>query len=162
MDLRLLYAIVLSILPISELRGGLPLAMLYAKDNDIPIILVFLLIVSVNIFIIFFIFLFLDKFHGAFMNFKIYRKIFEKNLQRVQNKADSFEKKYKNYGFVALALFVGVPLPGTGVWTGCLISWFLGLDRKKSILSIALGALIAGVLVLLGTLGFIRFLDFIK
>ena len=58
-------------------------------------------------------------------------------------------------GFLALVLFVAVPLPGTGAWTGCLASWLLGLERKKSILAIACGVLIAGIYVLLGTMGII-------
>ena len=52
-------------------------------------------------------------------------------------------------GFLALTLFVGIPLPGTGAWTGCLIAWILGLNRKKSVLSITLGVVIASILVIL-------------
>tara|TARA_Y100000310_G_scaffold329841_1_gene400406 strand:+ start:89 stop:370 length:282 start_codon:yes stop_codon:yes gene_type:complete len=90
------------------------------------------------------------------MNIKIYRNIFDKFLERFQKKVDKFERKYESLGFLALILFVAIPLPITGVWTGCLASWLLGLDRKKSILAIALGVIIAGVLVLLGTLGVIN------
>jgi len=76
-------------------------------------------------------------------------------MKRFQKKVDKFEKRYESIGFLALVLFVGIPLPGTGAWTGCLVSWILGLNRKKSIFAISLGVLIAGVLILLGTLGFI-------
>ncbi len=156
MDLRLLYAIILSFLPISELRGGLPLAILYAIDNKIPIVLIFLVIVFVNILGFFFAFFFLDNIHHLFMKIKIYKRFFEKYAVKLQKKADKFEKSYKNLGFLALFLFVAVPLPGTGGWTGALVSWFLGLDRKKSIISISLGVLMAGIIVLLGTLGIIK------
>ncbi len=156
MDLRLLLALVLSILPISELRGGLPLAIVYARDYSIPIILVFLLIVLANILAIFIAFYFMDRLHKIFLKNKFYKKIFEKYIERFQKKSDKFKKKYSAMGFLALTIFVGVPLPGTGAWTGCLLSWLLKLDRKKSILSISLGVVIAGVLMLLGTLGFIR------
>jgi uncharacterized membrane protein len=156
MDFRLIYAIILTILPISELRGGLPLAIIYAKDYNISIMLIFSLIILLNILIIFFIFYFLDNVHHVFMNFKFYKKFFEIYVKRFQKKVDKFEKRYEALGFLALVLFVSIPLPGTGAWTGCLISWSSGLDRKKSIIAISLGILIAGIIILLGTLGFIN------
>ncbi|MDO8528647.1 MAG: small multi-drug export protein [Nanoarchaeota archaeon] len=156
MDFRLLIGIILSFLPISELRGGIPFAIPYAIDHQIPIIIVFSLIVLVNILGFFFAFLFLDNAHHLFLRNKFYNKIFEKYALKLQKKADKFEKSYKNLGFIALMIFVAVPLPGTGAWTGALISWFLGLDRKKSLVYISLGVLIAGVIMLLGTLGVIK------
>ena len=159
MDFRLIYAIILTLMPVSELRVGLPLAMLYAKDNGIPLLLIFLLIVLINILLIFFVFYFLDNLHKIFMNFKFYKKFFELTLKRFQKKTDKFKKRYNSLGFIALVLFVAVPLPGTGAWSGGLVSWALGLDRKKSILSIALGILISGFLIFLGTLGFISVLS---
>ncbi len=156
MDFRLIYALILTILPISELRGGLPLAIIYAIENQIPVIFIFSLVVLLNILMIILIFYFLDNFHKFFMNFKFYRKFFEFYVKKFQKKMDKFEKKYETLGFFALVLFVAIPLPGTGAWTGCLISWLLGLDRKKSIIAIALGILIAGIIILFGTLGFIN------
>jgi len=143
-------------MPITELRVGLPIAIVYAIEHNIPIIFIFSLIVLLNILVIFFIFYFLDHLHNLFFNFKFYRKFFEAYVKKFQKKVDKFEKKYQNLGFFALVLFVAVPLPGTGAWTGCLVSWLLGLDRKKSILAIALGVLIAGIFILAGTLGFIN------
>jgi len=157
MDWKILWYIILSILPISELRGGLPLAVVYANQHSIPIALIFPLIVMANILAIFLAFFFLDRFHHLFLKIKIYKKFFDKYVERLQKKVDKFEKKYSARGFLALTLFVAVPLPATGAWSGVLIAWLLDLDRKKSILSISLGVLIAGVLVLFGTLGFLRF-----
>ncbi len=155
-DLRLLIGIVLSFLPVSELRGGIPFAIPYAIDHQIPISIVFSLIVLVNILGFLFAFFFLDNAHHLFMRNKFYKKVFEKYALKLQKKADKFEKGYKNLGFIALMIFVAVPLPGTGAWTGALISWFLKLNRKKSIIYISLGVLIAGIIVLLGTLGVIK------
>jgi len=155
MTLKLLYAILLTLLPGTELRLGLPLAMLYAKDNGISLILIFLLIVLINILLIFIIFFFLDHLHVWLMNFKFYERFFKASLKRFQKRVDKFEKRHAALGFLALTLFVAVPLPGTGAWSGSLVSWILGLDRKKSILSIALGVLIAGLLIFLGTFGFL-------
>ncbi|MBU1129664.1 MAG: small multi-drug export protein [Nanoarchaeota archaeon] len=156
MNLKILYAIALTFLPISELRIGLPVAISYAIEENIPIFLVFCLIVLLNIILIFFVFWFLDNLHFVFLKFKFYRKSFEIFLKRFQKKVDKFEKRHETLGFVALTLFVAVPLPGTGAWTGCLLAWLLGLDKKKSIFSIAVGVLIAGILILLGSLGFIK------
>jgi uncharacterized membrane protein len=91
------------------------------------------------------------------MQFKTYRKVFYFYLNKIQRKVDRFEKKYEKIGFFALMLFVSIPLPGTGAWSGCIISWILGLERKKSIMAIAAGIMIAGALILLGTLGFLLF-----
>jgi uncharacterized membrane protein len=156
MDFRIIWAIILSMLPISELRGGLPLAIVYANEHNIPVASVFSLIVLANILVIFFAFYFLDNIHHLLLRIKSYKKFFEFYISKIQKKLDKFEKKYSAIGFLALTLFVAVPLPVTGAWSGVLIAWLLGLDRKKSILSISLGVIIAGVLVLIGTLGFLR------
>lgn len=156
MDLRIIWAIILSMLPISELRGGLPLAIIYANEHNISVISVFLLTVLANILVIFFVFYFLDNIHHLLLKIKFYKKFFDSYINRIQKKVDKFEKKYSAMGFLALTIFVAIPFPGTGAWTGCIISWFLNLDRKKSILSISLGVVIAGILILLGTLGFLK------
>jgi uncharacterized membrane protein len=157
MDFKLLIALILSMLPISELRGGLPLAIVYANQHQIPIYLVFSLIVLANILAIFIAFYFLDNIHKhLLLKVKSYKKFFDSFINKLQKKVDKFENKYSTMGFLALTIFVAIPLPGTGAWTGCLISWLLNLDRKKSLLSIALGVLIAGILMLLGTLGFLK------
>ncbi|MCK5624695.1 small multi-drug export protein [Candidatus Pacearchaeota archaeon] len=157
MALKLLYAILLTLLPVFELRVGLPLAMLYAQENGVSLILVFLLIVLINILLIFIIFFFLDHIHKWLMNFKFYEKFFKASLKRFQKRVDKFEKRHAALGFIALTLLIAVPLPGTGAWSGSLVAWILGLDRRKSILSIALGVLIAGLLIFLGMFGFISF-----
>ncbi|MCK4647635.1 small multi-drug export protein [Candidatus Pacearchaeota archaeon] len=158
MDLKLLWAVILTIMPVTELRVGLPVAILYAIEQNIPIWLIFSLIVLLNVLIIFFIFYFLDHIHHVFLKFNPYKKLFEKYVGKFQKKVDKFEKKYETLGFLALVLFVAVPLPGTGAWTGCLLSWLVGLDRKKSILAISIGVLMAGLFILFGTLGFLSFL----
>ena len=155
MDLRFIYSLLLTILPVTELRVGLPLALTWALDKNIPIIFVFSTVLLVNIIIIFFIFYFLDNLHHVFMKFKLYRKPFEYYISKFQKRVDKFEKKYEAGGFIALMLFVAVPLPGTGAWSGCLVAWLLGLERRQSIIAIASGVIIAGILILLGSLGII-------
>ena len=157
MDLKIIYALILTILPVSELRIGLPLALSYAVEKDVPIALIFSLVVLLNILLIFFVFYFLDNIHNFLMKVKVYKKFFDFYLRRFQKRMDKFEARYSAQGFIALALFVAVPLPGTGAWSGCLVAWLLGLERKKSILAISAGVIIAGILILIGTLGFFRF-----
>jgi len=149
---ELLLAIILSLLPISELRGGLPVAIDYALKNNIGIFPIFLMVVTLNILAIFIAFFFLDFLHKHFMKIKFYKRIFGFFLKRTRKKAKDVEKNMKIYGYLALAIFVAVPLPATGAWTGVLIAWILGLNRKKSILAIALGVLGAGIIVLLASL----------
>ncbi len=145
----LLLAALLSILPISELRGGIP----YAVLNGVNPYIAFLVCTAANIMIIIFIFLFLDFIHGSLMQISIYRKVFDFYLRRNRKATEKIKRRIPSYGYLALSLFVALPLPITGAWTGSFIAWFLNLDRKKSIAAIALGVFIAGIIVLLLSVG---------
>ena len=153
---KLIFAILLTLVPGIELRAGIPVAVSYAVEKNIPLFLIFLLIVLVNILLIFFVFYFLDKIHIQLLKWKFYKNNFEKYLRKIQKKIDKFEGKKGGAEFILLTLFVSIPLPGTGVWSGCLISEILGLDRKKSILAISIGVIIAGIIIFSGSLGFIK------
>ena len=157
MNLKIVYALILTVLPISELRVGLPLAISYALDEGVPILLVFLLVVLLNVLLVFFVFYFLDRIHSVLLSVKVYRKSFDFYLRRLRRRIDKFERNYSAQGFLALMLFVAVPLPGTGAWTGCVVAWLLGLERRKCIFAISAGVIIAGILILFGTLGFFMF-----
>ena len=156
MDLQLIISILLTLMPLIELRGGMPVAIQYAISHNYPIWFVFILIVIVNILIIPIVFLFLDYLNKFFLKFNFYQKFFNFFLERARKKAEKVEKQMKVWGFLALAIFVGIPLPLTGAYTGCLIAWILNLDRKKSILAISAGVVIAAVLVFLASLGLFR------
>ena len=156
---QLILALILSVLPVFELRGGIPVAVDYAIKNNINILPIFLLIILLNILVVWLIFLFLDYVHDYVMKFKWYRQGFEYLLRRTQKKVDKIEKKMGVLGFFALTLFVAIPLPVTGAWTGALIAWILGLERKRSFLAIALGVVIAGILVLLASYGILSFFN---
>ncbi|RMF55859.1 ligand-binding protein SH3 [Candidatus Woesearchaeota archaeon] len=146
----LLIGLVLSALPVFEIRGGLPLIMEYAKSTGEPLMPYFLLAVLINIFAIFIVFFFLDRLNEIFMKVPWYRRIFGVFLKRANKKARKLEKKMGTLGYLALALFVSVPLPGTGAWSGTFVSWILNLDRRKSIFFIALGVILASFFVLAG------------
>jgi len=156
MDLRLIYAIILTILPVTELRVGLPLAVSYAIKENVPVFPIFLLIVLLNILLIFFIFFFLDYIHRHLIIISTYKKMFNLYLKSMQRKIESLENKHGSLVFVMLFIFVAIPLPGTGAYTGCLLAWILGLERKKSIVSIALGVIVAGLIVFGLSLGILK------
>lgn len=149
----ILWTILLSILPVSELRGG----MSYAILNGMNPISAFFISVLSNIFIVFFIFFFLDFIHDSFMKLKFYRRIFGYFHERAKKKAENVKKNMLAIGYFALVLFVAIPLPVTGAWTGTLIAWILGLERKKSILAISLGVIISGIVVFTILRGIISF-----
>jgi uncharacterized membrane protein len=149
MNSSLIKTIFLSISPISELRGGIP----YALANGYSIKTAFIVCVLANIAIVLFLFLFLNFLHNLFLNFVWYKKSFGFFLKRAERKSKELEKKIMNIGYIALCIFVAIPLPTTGGWTGTLIAWILGLNKIKSFFAIALGVLIAGIIVLLVSLG---------
>jgi len=153
---QLLLAIILTILPVSELRGGMPLAIDYAIKNNLTLLPIILMIILFNMLIVLFIFLFLDKFHSGLLKFKFYNKFYNLYLKRVRKKVDKFESRHETMGMLALTLFVAIPFPTTGAWTGTFIAWLLDLERKESIIAIMTGVLIAGVVMALASLGFIK------
>jgi len=140
MTLEILQIIILSMLPFSELRGGIPLA--YALGVN-PLA-AFFIAVAANMAVVPFIFLFLDYAHKHFMKIPPYAKLFNHFLERVRKRA---EHKVGKWGYAGLLLLVAIPLPMTGAYTGTLAAWFFELKRKKSIGMIALGVIIAGIIV---------------
>ena len=132
----------LGVLPISELRGAIP----YGYLNDIPLYLCFIISVLANATVPVIGFFFLNTIHKLLDKWSVYHNLFEKTVARARIKV---EEKISKYGLVGLMVFVAIPLPVTGAWTGTLGAWVLGLDKKKSILSIACGVLIAGIIVTL-------------
>ncbi len=156
MNYQLIWAIILAMAPVSELRGGMPVAIDYALKNNIPLVPIIALIILANIVVVFFIFYFLDTLHKKLMKIPLYKKGFKIYLARMQKKVDRFEEKYSASGFSALAIFVAIPFPTTGAWTGTFIAWILGLNRRKSIIAISIGVLIAGIIMALASLGILN------
>ena len=141
---------IISMIPILELRGGLIVASLL----QVPITTAIPLCIIGNIIPIPFILLFIKQVFKWMKKFKIFRGIIEKLENRAMSKSDNIKK----YEFWGLVLFVGIPLPGTGAWTGSLIAALLDVDFKKAILAELLGIAIATIIMsifsygLLGTL----------
>lgn len=79
--------------------------------------------------------------------------LFDKYLKNLQKRG---KPKVQRYGFWGLALFVAVPLPVTGAYTGTMLAWLLGMEWRKAFPAVALGVVVAGIVVILVTLGVIR------
>ena len=141
----MLHAILLSILPIAELRGGIP----YAVANDISLPEAFITCVIANMLVIPILFIFLDTLHNQFYKVKPYRWLFDKWVIRTQRKA---EKNVARWGYWGVMLFVAIPLPITGAYTGTLAAWLLKLNKKRAFWYLALGVVIAGVVVSIATM----------
>lgn len=129
---------IISMIPILELRGGL----LVASLLDVSILRAIPICIIGNIIPIPFILLFIKQIFKWMKKFKIFRGLIEKLENRAMSKSDSI----KRYEFWGLALFVGIPLPGTGAWTGSLIAALLDIDIKKAVLAELLGVAIATII----------------
>jgi len=144
----LAFSLLLSISPISELRGGIP----YALAHGISKGKAFAACVAANIIIVLFLFIFLDTLHGFLLRFKPYKKTAGFVLEKLGRRSKIVEKNINRYGYISLALFVAVPLPITGAWSATFIAWLLQLERAKSFAAIAAGVIIAGIIVTAFTL----------
>ncbi len=141
MALELLKIILLSLLPISELRGAIPYGIAFSKINPIT---VFLISVASNAMAVPVTYLFLNYAHKHFLKLRIYRSLFSRYVDRAKQKS---HKHLSRYGYIGLMIFVAIPMPATGAYTGTIVAWLFGLDRKKATVSIILGVLIAGAIV---------------
>lgn len=131
-----LIAFVISLCPVLECRGG----MIAARLLEIPFVKAFLICYLGNMLPIPFIILFIRKIFEFLRKFKFFAKIVEKLEAKTEKNKDKV-LKYEAWG---LLLFVAIPLPGTGGWTGALMAALLDIRMKKSLPIIALGVLIAG------------------
>lgn len=142
--------VVLSMTPVFEVRGAIP----FATAMGVNIWVAFILASLANIALIPLVFLFLDYVHIHLMKIGIYSRLFNSYLDRIRVNG---EKKVvsKSWPYFALLLFVGLPLPGTGIWTAVLICWFFEMNRKKSFIYMALGSILVSLVTTLIVLGVI-------
>ena len=139
---------IISLLPILELRGGLLAASLLGLDPMTS----YLICVIGNILPIPFILWFLEKIFEWMKRFSTTHKI----VTWLEKKAHAKKDQIQKYGYIGLMLFVGIPLPGTGAWTGCLIATVLQMDKKKSFLYAVLGVLMASIIMMIISFGLLK------
>lgn len=135
----------ISMMPILELRGGL----IAAKLLDLPAVESFIVCFIGNILPIPIIVWLIEPI------FKFLRRwnFFDKIISWCEKKAHSKKEQIENLKYIGLFLFVGVPLPGTGAWMGCLIAALLGMEKKKTAIAAILGVVLAGIIMLIFSYG---------
>jgi uncharacterized membrane protein len=136
---------IVSMLPIIELRGG----MIAAALLNLSLVKGFIICFLGNILPVPFILWFIRKILEWMRNVKCFKKIVKWLDKKVENKKGQIEK----FGFWGLVAFVGIPLPGTGAWTGTLIAAMLDMDKKKAFLAALVGVLVAGVIMAIFSYG---------
>jgi len=135
----------IAVLPVLELRGAIPVAIV---TFHFPWYYAFLLAIIGNLLPVPFILLFLDAASQLLSKAGLFDRILNWIFERTKRRSTIIEK----YQRIGLALFVAIPLPVTGAWTGSLAAVLLGLRFKHAFLSIFIGILIAGVIVTCATL----------
>lgn len=145
-----IFCFLISMVPLLELRGGL----LVAASLKVPMMTAIPLCVIGNIIPIPFILLFIKKIFQWTREWPVIGAIVKKLEARADKKSDFLEKGE----FIGLMLFVGIPLPGTGAWTGALVASLLDMDLKKASLAILCGIVLATIIMTVvsyGTFGVI-------
>ena len=142
---RVLAVLAIAASPISELRGAIPIAII---QFHFPWYYAFLLAVIGNLLPVPFILIFLDTASRLLSKIGIFEKMLHWLFERTRRRG----KIINRYERIGLALFVAIPLPITGAWTGSLAAVLFGLKFKHAFLSIFIGILIAGVIVTCATL----------
>lgn len=145
---REIIVFVISLLPILELRGGL----LAAGALDLNPVVAYIISIIGNLLPIPFILMFLTP----IFNWMKKTKLFKNMVEKLEAKADKHKDKFEKGEFIALVLFVGIPLPGTGAWTGALIASVIGMDKKKASLAIFLGVIIASIIMMVLSYGLLN------
>lgn len=153
--MQYLIIFLISMVPLIELRGAIP----YAIGFQLPIVPSYIICILGNMLPVPFIFLFARKILVWGSDKKYIGKFFNWCLQKGEKGGKKLQAKAGRGLYVALFLFVGIPLPGTGAWTGTLAASLLDMDFKKSTLAVMCGVVLAGIIMGLvsgGVFSFIR------
>ncbi|HIQ03564.1 MAG TPA: ligand-binding protein SH3 [Desulfurococcales archaeon] len=139
--LKVLKVVIVAALPVIEVRGSIPLGILVYNLNPI---LVFTASFIGNIIPAPLILTLLGRIERILVRFNTTKNIYVKYINSVRARS----KRYiDRYGFIGLTLFVALPLPSTGVWTGSIVAYIFGVDFWRALKAIILGSLIASTIV---------------
>lgn len=136
----------ITLLPFLELRASIPYGVF---TTNLHWLTIFLICVITNIVLAPVVYFILDNFIHLFTKIKFVDRIYQKIVVRTQRRVHKYVEKYGVFG---LALFIGIPLPGSGVYSGALAAYLLGFRKRDFLLAAIIGVLIAGVIVLLVSL----------
>ncbi|MFW0862181.1 MAG: COG2426 family protein [Candidatus Komeilibacteria bacterium] len=138
----------LSMLPVTELRATVPWIIFTYNDQWLSLVITAIIGNIIPAILLLWGLSYVDKLLIDRMN--ILAKVYNKVIQRTRRKTLT---KMNKYGYLALLLFVAIPFPGTGVWTGSIGAWLFGLPKKQSLIVISLGAVLAGIIMTLVSKG---------
>lgn len=139
---KYLLVFLISMVPLIELRGAIP----YAVAFGLPTVQSYIVAVLGNMLPVPFIYLFARKVLEWGADKPVIGKFFTFCLEKGKKGGDTLQAKAGRGLFFALFIFVGIPLPGTGAWTGALAASLLDMDFKSSILAVMLGVILAGII----------------
>ncbi len=146
---KYLYIFLISMVPLIELRGAIPVS----QGFQLPLLQSYIVCVIGNMLPVPVIYLFARKVLEWGKDKKYIGKFFTFCIEKGHKGAEKLKEKAGRGLFVALLLFVGIPLPGTGAWTGTLAASFLDMGFKKSVIAVLLGVLLAGVIMGIASAG---------
>ena len=139
----------ISMVPLVELRGAIPVSQFW----DLPLVSSYIVCIVGNMLPVPVIYLFARQFLEWGQDKKLIGGICRFFLTKGAGAREKLEAKAGNGLFIALMLFVGIPLPGTGAWTGTLAASLLGMSFKKTVAAVMCGVVMAGVIMMLASLG---------
>lgn len=151
MIINILKIAFISALPITELRGAIPVALIIYK---MPVFSAYFFAVLGNIVPVIFLLLYLKPFSDFLCRWHFLNIFFKWLFKRTHQ----YEEKIEKYGALFLLVFVAVPLPGTGAWTGSIAAFVFGIRFWYAFPAIVGGIIIAGIIVTLTSLGIISFI----
>ena len=146
---KYLYIFLISMVPLIELRGAIPVS----QGFQLPLLQSYIVCVIGNMLPVPVIYLFARKVLEWGKDKKYIGKFFTFCIEKGHKGGEKLKEKAGRGLFVALLLFVGIPLPGTGAWTGTLAASFLDMGFKKSVIAVLLGGLLAGVIMGIASAG---------
>ena len=144
---REILVFIISLMPILELRGGLLAAALLGLE---PLPSYIISIVG-NVIPVPFILLLITKILAWMRNSKF--KFFNKIANWLDEKVEKHKGQIEKFGYLGVVLFVGIPLPGTGAWTGSLIASVLNMDKKKTFAAVMVGIVMASIIMMILSFG---------
>ncbi len=147
--IQYLIVFLISMVPLIEIRGAIP----YAVGFELPLVPSYAVAILGNMVPVPFIYLFARRILEWGKDKKVIGGFFTWCLEKGEKAGKKLESKAGRGLYVALLLFVGIPLPGTGAWTGTLAASFLKMDFKRSVLCVLAGVLLAGLIMLAASLG---------
>ena len=146
---KYLYIFLISMVPLVELRGSI----IVSQGFQLPLLQSYIVCVIGNMLPVPVIYLFARKVLECGKDKKYIGKFFTFCIEKGHKGGEKLKEKAGRGLFVALLLFVGIPIPGTGAWTGTLAASFLDMGFKKSVIAVLLGVLLAGVIMGIASAG---------